>query len=90
MKEELVEAEGVIVAALAAGNFKVKLDGGHEVIARIAGRLEKHHIKIVASFPDMPARVRPAILLALRYHPNGQGCKLKCPRTPTNAAACDV
>jgi translation initiation factor IF-1 len=47
VKEELVETEGVIVAALAAGNFKVRLDGGHVVIARIAGRLVKHHIRIL-------------------------------------------
>jgi translation initiation factor IF-1 len=48
MKEELVEAEGEIVAALAAGNFKVKLDGGHVVLARIAGKMVKNRIRIVA------------------------------------------
>jgi translation initiation factor IF-1 len=47
VKEQLVEAEGVIVAALAAGNFHVRLDSGHAVIARIAGRMDKHHIRIV-------------------------------------------
>jgi translation initiation factor IF-1 len=48
MKEELVEAEGEIVAALAAGNFRVKLDTGHLVIARVAGKMNKHHIRVVA------------------------------------------
>ena len=44
MKEELVETSGTIIAPLAAGNFKVRLENGLEVLARLV----KHHIRIVA------------------------------------------
>jgi translation initiation factor IF-1 len=47
-KEEALEVEGVVTQALANTRFRVKLnEGGHEVMAHIAGRMRKHFIRIV-------------------------------------------
>jgi len=47
-KEEALEVEGVVTQALANTRFRVKLDeGGHEVLAHVAGRMRKHFIRIV-------------------------------------------
>jgi translation initiation factor IF-1 len=42
LKEAVGEFSGVVLSAQAAGNFKVELETGHVVLARIAGRLNKH------------------------------------------------
>ncbi|MBI1900935.1 MAG: translation initiation factor IF-1 [Planctomycetia bacterium] len=43
-----IEVDGVVTQALANTRFRVKLnEGGHEVIAHIAGRMRKNFIKIV-------------------------------------------
>jgi translation initiation factor IF-1 len=46
-KEEAIEVQGRVVAALANTQFKVKLDNGHEIIAHIAGKIRKHFIRIL-------------------------------------------
>jgi len=47
-KEEALEVEGVVVQALANTRFKVRLnEGGHEVLAHVAGRMRKNFIRIV-------------------------------------------
>ena len=46
-REEVFEAQGKVVAALANTRFKVKLDNGHEVIAHISGKMRKHFIRIL-------------------------------------------
>ena len=46
-KEEPIEIEGIVSQALANTQFRVKLDGGHEIIAHVAGRMRKHFIRIV-------------------------------------------
>jgi len=46
-KEEAIEAEGRVTAALANTQFKVALDVGGECIAHIGGKMRKHWIKIV-------------------------------------------
>ena len=46
-KEEALEVEGVIVQALANTRFRVEIEGGHEVMAHVAGRMRKHFIRIV-------------------------------------------
>jgi len=46
-KEEALEVEGVVTQALANTRFRVELDGGHSVIAHVAGKMRKHFIRIV-------------------------------------------
>jgi translation initiation factor IF-1 len=46
-KEEALEVEGTVTEALANTRFRVQLDGGHTVIAHVAGRMRKHFIRIV-------------------------------------------
>jgi len=46
-KEEAIEIDGVVTEALANTRFRVQLEGGHVVIAHVAGRMRKHFIRIV-------------------------------------------
>lgn len=46
-KEQAVEVEGTVTQALANTRFRVKLEGGHEIIAHVAGKMRKHFIRIV-------------------------------------------
>jgi len=46
-KEEALEVEGVVTQALANTRFRVTLDGGHTVIAHVAGKMRKNFIRIV-------------------------------------------
>jgi translation initiation factor IF-1 len=46
-KEEGIEVEGVVTEALANTRFRVEIEGGHNVIAHVAGRMRKHFIRIV-------------------------------------------
>ena len=40
-KEEALEVEGVVTQALANMRFRVALEGGHTVIAHVAGRIAR-------------------------------------------------
>jgi translation initiation factor IF-1 len=46
-KEEGIPMDGVVMKALANTQFIVQLDGGHEVMAHVAGRMRKNFIRIV-------------------------------------------
>ena len=46
-KEEALEVEGVVTQALANTRFRVEIEGGHVVMAHVAGRMRKHFIRIV-------------------------------------------
>lgn len=47
VKEEAIEVEGRVKTALPNTTFRVELDIGGEVIARIAGKMRKHYIRII-------------------------------------------
>ena len=47
-KEELLEMNGVVDEILPDSRFRVTLDNGHQLIAYSAGKMQKHHIRIVA------------------------------------------
>jgi translation initiation factor IF-1 len=38
---------GVVIEALPATNFKVKLEDGREILAYLSGKMRQHHIRIV-------------------------------------------
>jgi translation initiation factor IF-1 len=46
-KEEKIEIEGEVVEALPSTMFRVQLDNGHAVLARISGKMRKHYIRIL-------------------------------------------
>jgi translation initiation factor IF-1 len=47
VKEEKIEVEGEVVEALPSTMFRVQLDDGHSVLARISGKMRKHYIRIL-------------------------------------------
>ena len=47
VKEDLIEAEGVVTEVLPNARFRVTLDNGHEVLAYTSGRMKKFRIRIL-------------------------------------------
>lgn len=47
-KEELLEMNGVVNEVLPDSRFRVTLDNGHQMVAYSAGKMRKHHIRILA------------------------------------------
>jgi translation initiation factor IF-1 len=47
-KEELLEMNGVVAEVLPDSRFRVTLDNGHDITAYSAGKMRKHHIRILA------------------------------------------
>lgn len=47
-KEELLEMQGVVADVLPDSRFLVNLENGHSLIAYTAGKMRKHHIRILA------------------------------------------
>jgi translation initiation factor IF-1 len=47
VKEEKIEVEGEVTDALPSTMFRVQVDGGHEVLATISGKMRKHYIRIL-------------------------------------------
>jgi translation initiation factor IF-1 len=47
-KEELLEMDGVVMEVLPDSRFRVTLDNGHNLVAYSAGKMRKHHIRILA------------------------------------------
>jgi translation initiation factor IF-1 len=46
-KEEAIQSQGKVVAALANTQFRVRLDNGMEIVAHIAGKIRKNFIRIL-------------------------------------------
>ena len=46
-KEEKIKKRGVVLEALPSLHFKVKLEDGREVIARLAGKLRIFRIRVL-------------------------------------------
>jgi translation initiation factor IF-1 len=47
-KEEVLETNGVVADVLPDSRYRVTLDNGHQLIAYTAGKMRKHHIRIIA------------------------------------------
>jgi len=47
-KEEHLEMNGTVIEVLPDSRYRVTLDNGHELIAYSAGKMRKHHIRILA------------------------------------------
>ncbi len=46
-KEELLEMMGVVEDVLPDGRYRVQLENGHKMVAYTAGKMKKHHIRIL-------------------------------------------
>ena len=46
-QEDKIEVEGEITEALPSTMFRVEVDGGHNVLATISGKMRKHYIRIL-------------------------------------------
>ena len=46
-KEDVIEVEGIVKEALPSATFKVELENGHIVLAKISGKLRMNYIKIL-------------------------------------------
>lgn len=46
-RDDLVEMEGRVVEILVGGNFRIDVDGGHSVLAHLAGRMRRNRIRVV-------------------------------------------
>lgn len=46
-KEEAIQVEGTVTEALPNASFKVRIEGGHQVLAHISGKMRMHFIKIL-------------------------------------------
>jgi translation initiation factor IF-1 len=47
-KEELLEMSGVVTEVLPDSRYMVTLENGHNLVAYSAGKMRKHHIRILA------------------------------------------
>ena len=46
-KEDMIELEGTVVEAMPNAMFKVEIQGGHQILAHIAGKLRMNFIRIL-------------------------------------------
>lgn len=46
-KEELIQMQGIVTEVLPDSRFLVTLENGHQLIAYTAGKMRKHHIRIL-------------------------------------------
>ena len=46
-KEDMIELEGVVVEAMPNAMFKVEIQGGHQILAHISGKLRMNFIRIL-------------------------------------------
>ena len=46
-KEDAIELEGTVLAALPNAMFRVELENGHKILAHISGKMRMHYIKIL-------------------------------------------
>src|SRR6267154_2017659 len=81
-KEEKIEVEGEVTEALPSTMFRVKLDGGQDVLVTISGKMRKHYIRIlpgdkVTGGCSSSARTTRAISRGRARH--GQNCRRQPP-----------
>ncbi len=46
-KEDVIELEGTVVEAMPNAMFKVEIQGGHQILAHISGKLRMNFIRIL-------------------------------------------
>ena len=46
-KSDMIELEGTVVEAMPNAMFKVEIQGGHQILAHISGKLRMNYIRIL-------------------------------------------
>ena len=46
-KDNVIETQGKVVDLIPGGKFKVELEGGHEVVAHVSGKMRVNNIRIL-------------------------------------------
>ncbi len=46
-REDVIQVQGKVVESLPNAMFRVELEGGHLILAHLAGKLRMHYIKIL-------------------------------------------
>ena len=46
-KQDMIELEGTVVEAMPNAIFKVEIQGGHQILAHISGKLSMNFIRIL-------------------------------------------
>jgi len=46
-KEVAIQADGVVIEALPATQFRVELENGHKIIAYICGKMRRYYIRVL-------------------------------------------
>ncbi len=46
-KEDVIKVDGIVKETLPNAMFKVEIEGGHEVLGHVSGKMRMHYIKIV-------------------------------------------
>ena len=46
-KEDVIRVDGIIKETLPNAMFRVEIEGGHEVLAHVSGKMRMHYIRIL-------------------------------------------
>ena len=46
-KEDVIKVDGVVKETLPNAMFRVEIEGGHEVLGHVSGKMRMHYIKIL-------------------------------------------
>ncbi len=46
-KEDVIRVEGAVRETLPNAMFRVEIEGGHEVLAHVSGKMRMHYIRIL-------------------------------------------
>lgn len=46
-KQDIIEAKGKVIEVLPSGEFKVKLENGHVLVAYVSGKIRMNYIRIL-------------------------------------------
>lgn len=46
-KEDVIKVDGTVKETLPNAMFRVELEGGHEVLAHVSGKMRMHYIRIL-------------------------------------------
>ncbi|HMN92760.1 MAG TPA: translation initiation factor IF-1 [Hydrogenophaga sp.] len=83
-KEELIDMSGIVNEVLPDSRYRVTLDNGHQLVAYAAGKMKKHHIRILAG-DRVSLELSPYDLTKGRInfrHLEGRGPASAAPRRP--------
>jgi len=46
-RDDHVQLEGKVILVAAGGNFRIRTESGHEILAQLAGRMRRNRIRVV-------------------------------------------